>query len=163
MQRFSYTRPHLVAKPVRAPARQLSVRTDNPRARIPPQVATEIRATISAIGKLQASLAASGLHWSDVAAALVPDQQPELPWESPPPQDKSPDGVRWMDRAELLALVAEITRRSPPSLGERSRAFLAGLGELAAEFPVVRLSPKQSNWLDGLAKDAGLAEAERGG
>lgn len=162
--RSSYNAPRLVGKATTMPRPPRAI---PPRA-IPTHVAAEIRTMITAIGRLDAQLASCGLGWSDVAAA-IPGQL-GLPWEeapSPSPSDaKSEDAkaelVRWIKPDELLATIAEIERRSPSSLGGRSRAFLQGLRELAADYPVVRLSPKQSNWLDGLAADAGLIAAEAG-
>jgi hypothetical protein len=67
--------------------------------------------------------------------------------------------VRWIKRGELLKLIEVIEKAAPPSLGKRSEAFLDGLRQLAAEYPTVRLSAKQSAWLDGLIEDAGIVDA----
>jgi hypothetical protein len=93
-------------------------------------------------------------------AAWYP-QEPPLPLGQVVPL--ASEQKRWIKREELLELVEQIEKANPPSLGERSKAFLDGLRQLAAEYPKVRLSPKQSAWLDGLVEDAGVPDAPEQG
>jgi hypothetical protein len=115
----------------------------------------QISDLIAAIGKLNDQATA-------IARTVAADRQAQLPLApSSAPAEPAP-APQYFTKAELLARVDEIERRSPPSLGERSRQFLAGLRTLADQFDPVRPSPKQLNWLDGLAQDAGLIQEALG-
>jgi len=58
--------------------------------------------------------------------------------------------VRWIEPGVVVAMVEQVERRCPPSLGERSRRFLRELQARATTYPVVRLSHKEGVWLDSL-------------
>jgi hypothetical protein len=154
-----YTGPRLISKPNAAAIPR------SPRS-IPPHVAEAIKSMFTAIGRVDALLTTCGLGWSDVAAAFAPSLQLGLPLgESPstvPAEDAKSEELRWVPRDRLLSTLAEIERRSPSSLGERSRKFIEGLRALAGQYEVVRLTAKQCAWYDSLCADAGLLETERG-
>ena len=76
-----------------------------------------------------------------------------------PTQPKEPPAWRSLQPDDLLALIAEIERRSP-KIPERSRGFIITLRTLCATYPVVRLSEKQGAWLDGLCVNAGDDNAQ---
>lgn len=131
---------------------------------IPAHIAQQLAAALRAIDQVGQLLAQQGMRWADLAALVSPSPtQPALPLgdESMVAPEREDDcAVRWIQPAALLDLIGEIERRAPPSLGVRSRKFLNGLRELAAEYDLVRLSQKQDNWLRGLSKDAGLVVAD---
>jgi hypothetical protein len=121
-------------------------------------------AVVGAIGRL---LHSRGLDWHDLNAVIAvaqmdlplgeqssPRRSPTPPRRPPPPaDDRHPIGA-----ADLLRMINVIETRRPSSLGDRSAKFLNQLRSYAGEFDPVRLSPKQWNWLSGLAADAGMAQ-----
>ncbi len=127
---------------------------------VPDHVREQVVDMLLAIGAVESIMGTRGLRWSDIAAAFAPQQPlPGLePSPSPPaPEPPATSRERWIEPAKLVAIIEMIEKAAPPMLGDRSRDFLAGLRKLAGEFPMVRLSRKQTSWLDALAKDAGVA------
>ena len=143
---------------------------------IPAHIGNDLRALFSALNAVNRSLAEAGLNWNDIPRALAVERQIALPFDPPAapalaPSTSTtiraayearpaPDDFRWLTPRELLDLIAEIERRSQVAKGVRSSAFLAGLRGLCEQYDPVRLSAKQAAWLDRLAADAGLVNAE---
>jgi hypothetical protein len=120
--------------------------------RIPAHVAEELARIFLHLHRVGRLLRTSGVSWNDAAAAISP--QPGLPLGGEVVPLHAKEQVRWIKRGQLLGLIDVIERAGASSLGERSRTFLGGLRVLAAQYPSVRLSAKQTKWLDGLAEDA---------
>lgn len=119
----------------------------------------------ASIGNVERMLRTQGLDWSDLATMIAgaPQQIPLPGFEIPPPTPaaEAEEKLRWIKAPALLDLIAEIERKSQTARGERSQQFLAGLRQLAADYPVVRLSMKQNRWLTGLLDDCAGTEWTR--
>jgi hypothetical protein len=127
---------------------------------IPQSVAIELRNALCAIQALGNAMARCNLSSADVADAVAVQRQAALPLEISTANNTmaptSEPTVHCFTKAELLAKIdaIEAVTPHPPRLGERSRAFLAGLRQLCDQYDPVRLTTKQLNWLRGLTEDA---------
>jgi hypothetical protein len=117
-------------------------------ARLSSQFDGERVATLAAIDRI---MAGAGLDWNDLAAVLTAESDHAA---DEVPADPS---ARYMRAGELRELVEAIEVNDDGAISARSHAFLQELRQRARRGGAIRLSPKQAEWLRGLAQQTGAA------
>jgi hypothetical protein len=108
----------------------------------------ERAATLAAIDR---TLASADIDWNDLAALVAPPE---------PDEDVTPaaePGAIYVAAAALRTLVDAIEAGDRGKISERSRSFLSELRKRTRRGGPIRLSPKQAEWLRGLAQQTGVA------
>jgi hypothetical protein len=117
-------------------------------ARLASNFAGERAATLAAIDR---TLASTNVDWNDLAALVAPPE---------PDEDVAPaaePGAIYMAAAAWRTLVDAIEAGDHGKISERSRSFLSELRKRARRNRPIKLSPKQAEWLRGLAQQTGVA------
>jgi hypothetical protein len=104
-------------------------------------------ATLAAIDRI---LVGTGFDWNDLAAVLAAEPDDD----AAPAAD--PDAI-YMAAGALRELVDAIAMNDRGKISNRSRAFLAEMRKRARRGAPIRLTPKQAEWLRGLAQQTGVA------
>ena len=108
---------------------------------------------VGAVAAIERVLKSNDRDWHDLVALIT---TPAPVREPPRRQARRDNDSDTMSAEELVALITKL-RDSGAMFGSRSEDFLDGLLARAHRYDAVFLSARQRQWLDDLARRAGVA------